>query len=69
MTTNIKEITTGEFLDYTKVLKMLYARDVAAVFFERNFEEFSGFAIQDLTALKKQGKLTAAQAKNQNESE
>lgn len=64
---SIPEITTSDFLDYVKVLKMLYGRDVAVVFFERNFEEFSGFSINDLTALKKQAKLKSPQGKIQNE--
>lgn len=58
------KITISDFLDYVKVLKMLYGREVAVIFFEKNFEEFTGFSLQDLTALQKQAKLTPAQAKS-----
>lgn len=47
------KISYSEFLDTVKVLRMLYGVNVATVYFERNFEEFTGNPISSLRQLKK----------------
>ena len=51
------KITLSEYMDLTKVIRMLYGVNVATVFFEQNFKEFTGSDINTLSNLKKRAKL------------
>lgn len=51
------KITLSEYMDLTKVIRMLYGVNVATIFFEQNFKEFTGVDINTLSNLKKRAKL------------
>lgn len=54
-------MTLDEFLNITKVLKMLYGRTVAEVFFVKNFELFTGHTVNDLQELVHSAKVNSSQ--------
>lgn len=51
------KITLSDYMDLTKVIRMLYGVSVATTFFEQNFKEFTGADINTLSNLKKRAKL------------
>lgn len=52
-------MTLNEFLSMVKVLRMLYGKQLAIEFFEKNVKHFPNLSIDDLNSLKKSAKLTS----------